>query len=384
MKKRSRQILLSVWALGALALSSNSALAAFSCGASLAKLTARQGATPSSALSPAWQHVEARAQQLLPANPTDTQIRAALRDTPDFADRIQAALGNELQPQKEAIQSKLKAAGTDAKLSCGSDAPCIERQIIANTELDKVITDTCPTSPFRLAQVNQAAFLHQVRNLAVGLSAIGFAHTARMRSALEGGEVLPDFPFDSTATAITLTILRTKVMCKNLYSAGAQDPTLTRMQKIKRNFLAYQGVILYGNFIYIGFVASEDWARGEDVLSKEKLRSYGTEFVVSYVWDQAFGGLGVVILDPFAKWMAELGPRGALKIGSWLPAQVNGWLVKKGDKNFLFMKVGNPLEIPGVVADYASRFGQSTARSWLWLQVRDLLARGAAGAPTAP
>jgi hypothetical protein len=384
MKTRSRQYLLSVpmgWAL--LSFSAQAAPCPESLG-HLLKSASNSSVSSGDALSPVWRHVDERASQLLPAEPSDGQIRAVLRSEPDFADRIQAAYARELQPLKEALKSDLKDAAKDAKAACGNDATCIEARLLADAKIPEKVKNACPLSPLHLARVNQAAFTQQVRNLAIGLSSIGVAHTTRINSALESDAAMPDFPFDLTATAITLTILRTRIMCKNEYSMRPEDATMTRMQKIKRNFLAYQGVLIYGNFIYIGFVAGEDMMRGEDIFTEEKLKAYGTEFVVSYVWDQAFAGLGVVVLDPAMKRLADLGPFAANRIGRLLPATINGWFVKKGEKNFLFLKVGNLLEIPGVAADYATRFAISTARSRLWLQVRDLLAQGTPDGPTAP
>lgn len=289
-----------------------------------------------------------------------------LHSDPEYVAHIQKAFQKELQKQKDTLESDLKGAVREAQAEC-KDAKCFEEKLIKKSQIEERVQLACPINSKKAS----GPIIQQVRNLAIGLSALGVSYTAGVGAALKDGKEIPDYPFDITASVITLSLWRTWVMCKNEYSPSAKQ--LPWAKRAWKNFAAYQKVILFGNFIYIGFVASEDWTRGEDITSAEKLKAYGTEFVVSYVWDQAFAGLGVVVIDPFFKRLPDLAPLWASRIGRLFNPATNTKLVNLNDKNFLFVKVGNPLEIFGMVADYGTRWSLSASRSWIWLEVRKLI-----------
>lgn len=280
---------------------------------------------------------------------------------------IQNAFQKELQLQKESIKTDLMLAAKEAQREC-QDADCLEEKFIKEINLKETIGKACPID----INQNSSQIIQQIRNLAIGLSALGFSYTSSINKALETDSELPDFPFDITASVITLSLWRTWVMCKNEYSVGEHE--LPWAKRAWKNFLAYQNVILFGNFVYIGFVAGEDWVRGEDIISEEKLKAYGTEFVVSYVWDQAFAGLGVVAIDPLMKRLPELAPGISTLIGKKiLSPAMNAKLVELNQRNFLFIKIGNPLDLIGITIDYGTRSSYSTGRSMIWLEVRKLI-----------
>jgi hypothetical protein len=309
----------------------------------------------------AWSHTS-------PCNEAFIKI---LYSDPDFVDRIREAFQRELQSHKEVLKQNLKDAAQEAQFKC-NDTQCIEETLIRRSQIEEHVQKACPLNTNLNTKRNAGPIVQQIRNLAIGLSALGFAHTSNIKSALENNEAIPDFPFDITATVITLNLWRTWVMCKNEYNTPTEG--LSWAKRSWKKFVAYQNVILFGNFIYIGFVMGEDWLRGEDVTSKEKLKAYGTEFVVSYVWDQAFAGLGVVAVDPILKRLPDLAPAISSRLSRALMSPgATAKLMSLNDKKFVFVRVGNPLDVFGTAIDYGFRWSYSATRSAAWMEVRKLL-----------
>ena len=247
------------------------------------------------------------------------------------------------------------------------------------------------------------------QNLALGLAGLFSGYALKL-----GDTPDTDFPFDLTADMISGLLMRAEASCRNIarqehyagnpYARGtaahaahaaeqasAHDPgalgtgvAKTWKARFAESFVSYLPLVPATVGAYIFYVAAEDFIRGEDITSPEKLAEYAKKATLALTWDLGFNVLHILFLD---KVYLEMLPGARDWINALLRNRVYTFTLRGGaagvrtgsaaaGKTFLGVSAG---EVPGYALEMGTRWGIQTLQQYSWFVLAEKLTVGERG-----